>query len=141
MIDRGHWVLPDQLFLRHFRAEIARARAQVAVGQLEPCTGERLGEGLGFSRKRREIFSYTGSTRNDISVVSMVGLRFFDGSWGSGMIASASLASHWCAGRALGLPHSYSNRFSKKWLLHCAGVCVQMTSRPLLTGHWRLPVP
>ena len=46
MIDGGHRVLPDQFFLRHLRAQVARARAHVAMGQLEPCASERLGEGL-----------------------------------------------------------------------------------------------
>ena len=48
----------------------------------------------GFSRKRREIRSYAGSTRSDRSVVSIVGRCFFAGSCASGMIASASLATH-----------------------------------------------
>ncbi len=33
MIDRRHRILPDQLFLRHFRSEIARARAEIAMGR------------------------------------------------------------------------------------------------------------
>ncbi len=44
VIDRGDRVLPDELFRRDFRAEIARARAHVAVRQLEPRPGERVGE-------------------------------------------------------------------------------------------------
>ena len=39
-------VLPDQFFLGHFRAEVARARSHVAVGQLEPGAGEGIGERL-----------------------------------------------------------------------------------------------
>jgi hypothetical protein len=44
VIDRGDGVLPDELFGRDFRAEIARARTHVAVRQLEPRTGEGIGE-------------------------------------------------------------------------------------------------
>lgn len=36
--------MPQELFLRNLRAEIARAGTHVAVRQLEPCFGERLGE-------------------------------------------------------------------------------------------------
>jgi hypothetical protein len=55
--SRRDRVLPDQLLGRHQRAEVAGARAHVAVGQLEPGAGEGVGELVGFSRKRREIFS------------------------------------------------------------------------------------
>ena len=47
VIDRGDRVLPDQLFRRHFRAEVARARAHVAVRELEPGAGEGVGELVG----------------------------------------------------------------------------------------------
>ena len=46
MVDRGNRVLPDQLFLRHFRSQVAGARAHVAVRQLEPGAREGIGEGL-----------------------------------------------------------------------------------------------
>src|SRR3954468_24054476 len=87
----------------------------------------------GCCRKRREIVSYAGSKRSDRSVVSMVGTRFFDGSCGSGIVAAAPLAVHWCAPAGL-LPssHSYLNRFSKKRLLHFVGVSVHVTSSPLV---------
>src|SRR5262249_15756271 len=41
---RGDWVLPEELFLRDLRAEVAGARAHVAVGQLEPRAGEGVRE-------------------------------------------------------------------------------------------------
>ena len=44
MIDRRDRVLPDQRLLRHERAEVARDRAHVAVRELEPGAGERVGE-------------------------------------------------------------------------------------------------
>ncbi len=44
MIDGRDRVLPDQLFSRHLRAEIARAGTHVAVRQLEPRAGERVGK-------------------------------------------------------------------------------------------------
>ena len=44
MIDGGNRVLPDQLFLRHQRAEVARDRPHVAVRELEPGAGEGVGE-------------------------------------------------------------------------------------------------
>ena len=44
MIDGGNGVLPDQRFLGHQRAQVAGERAHVAVRQLEPGAGERVGE-------------------------------------------------------------------------------------------------
>ncbi len=49
MVDGGHRVLPDQFLGRDLRAEIARAGAHVAVGQLEPRPGKRV-------RKRFRVF-------------------------------------------------------------------------------------
>ena len=58
VIDRRHRVLPDQHLGRHQLAEVARTRAHVAVGQLEPGAGEGIGEGRRVvQKKRREIFS------------------------------------------------------------------------------------
>ena len=45
-MSSGNRVLPDQLFLGHFGAQVARARAEVPVGQLEPGAGEGFSEGL-----------------------------------------------------------------------------------------------
>ncbi len=44
VIDRRHGILPDQFLCRDERAEIADLRAHVAMGQLEPGPGERVGE-------------------------------------------------------------------------------------------------
>ena len=44
VIHRGNGVLPDEFFRRNFRAEITGARTHVAVRQLEPRPGERVGE-------------------------------------------------------------------------------------------------
>ena len=44
MVDCGHGILPDQLFRRDLRAEIARAGTHVAVRQLEPRAGEGIRE-------------------------------------------------------------------------------------------------
>ena len=44
---RGDGVLPDQVFSRHFRADVANLRTHVAVGQLEPSAGKDFGEVLG----------------------------------------------------------------------------------------------
>src|SRR3989304_9930908 len=86
----------------------------------------------GSSRNLREILPNSGSKRSVRSVVSMVGLCFFDGSCASGMISGAFFATH-CLAPAGDLvsSHSYLNRFSKKLLLHSAGVLVQVTSMPL----------
>src|SRR4029077_8720590 len=46
VVDRGNRVLPEELFLRHFRSQVAGARAHVAVNQLEPGAREGMGEGL-----------------------------------------------------------------------------------------------
>ena len=48
MIHCGDGILPEQFFLRNFRAEVARARSHVAMSELEP----RAGEGI---RKRSRI--------------------------------------------------------------------------------------
>src|SRR5438045_2178934 len=48
MVQRGNRVLPDQGLLRHERAERARDRAHVAVRELEPGAGERVGELIGM---------------------------------------------------------------------------------------------
>ena len=42
VIDGRDGVLPEELFCRNLRAEIACARAHVAVRQLEPSPGERV---------------------------------------------------------------------------------------------------
>src|SRR5581483_11766329 len=69
--------------------------------------------------------------RSDRCVVSMVGTCFFDGSKGSGVVASAFLALHCLAPAGLvSGSHSYLKRFSKKRLLHCVGFCDQVTSGP-----------
>ena len=42
MIDGRDGVLPDELFFRNLRAEIACTRTHVTVRQLEPRPGERI---------------------------------------------------------------------------------------------------
>ena len=44
MVDLGHRVLPDQFFLRHFRAQVTFNRAHVPVGELVPGAGKGVGE-------------------------------------------------------------------------------------------------
>src|SRR2546430_7347483 len=44
VVDRWNGVLPDQLLGRDLRAEIARTRAHVAMGELEPRAGKRVCE-------------------------------------------------------------------------------------------------
>jgi hypothetical protein len=56
VIDRGDGVLPDELFGGNFRAEIARARAHVAVRQLEPRPGEGVGELVGILQEAPRDF-------------------------------------------------------------------------------------
>ena len=57
VIDRGDRVLPDEFFRRNFRAEITRARAHVAVRQLEPRPGEGVGELIGILQEApRDLF-------------------------------------------------------------------------------------
>ena len=57
MINGGNRVLPQQLLLGNFRAEITRDRAHVTVGQLVPGSGKGICESAGFWWKRLEIFS------------------------------------------------------------------------------------
>ena len=44
MVHFWNRVLPQQLFLWHFRAQITGARTHIAVCQLEPCTGKGIGK-------------------------------------------------------------------------------------------------
>ena len=79
----------------------------------------------GSSRKRREIFSYSGSRRRARSVVSIVGGRLSEPSSGSGTVfaPAPSLGCHWCAPAGLFVSsHSKAKRFSKNSLLHRVGV-------------------
>src|SRR6266704_4563939 len=72
----------------------------------------------------------------------MVGTCFLDLSYASGIAASAPLAFHCFAPAGLFVSsHSYLNRFSKKWLLHCVGVCDQITSGPPVMASAPKPVP
>src|ERR1700716_2965187 len=81
-------------------------------------------------------------SRSARSVVSMVGTRFFDLSWASGIVAAAPLACHCCAPAGLLVSsHSLLNRLSKKWLLHRVGVCDQVTSGPPVMVSAPKPVP
>src|SRR5271170_487971 len=71
----------------------------------------------------------------------MVGTCFFDLSKASGIVAAAFLARH-CfapAGLLVG-SHPYLDRFSKKWLPHFVGVCVQVTSGPPVMASVPMPV-
>src|SRR5882672_6910106 len=96
----------------------------------------------GLSRNLREILPNSGSKRSVRSVVSIVGLCFLPGTCASGMTSGASLAIH-CLAPAGDLvsSHSYLNRFSKKLLLHNAGVVVHVTSSPLEMVSLPCPVP
>src|SRR5687767_2896586 len=72
----------------------------------------------------------------------MVGLRRLDASNASGIISSASFATHWCAPPGLLVnSHSKPKRFSKKLLLHLVGVFVHVTSMPLVMVSGPFPVP
>src|SRR5262245_37706829 len=91
----------------------------------------------GSLRKRREIFSYAGSSRSDRSVVSMFGAIFFDGSCAEGTVPSPALFFGFHCFAPAGLvvsSHSYSKRCLKKSLLHFVGVVVHVTSRPLVVA-------
>ncbi|MNP59087.1 hypothetical protein D3C76_1540590 [compost metagenome] len=48
MIDRRDRILPNQLFGRHFRTEIASARPHIAVGQFVPGASEGVGKLIGM---------------------------------------------------------------------------------------------
>ena len=75
-------------------------------------------------------------------MVSIVGVLPFDGSWASGMVSSASLATHWWAPAGLWTSsHSWPKRLSKKPLPHWVGVLVQVTSMPEVMVSAPLPVP
>ena len=98
----------------------------------------------GFSWKRREIFSYSGSKRSARSVVSMVGRRSSEPSSGPGTVTLLvpPLGCHWFAPAGLLVSsHSWPNRLSKKPFDHWVGVAVQVTSMPLVMASAPLPVP
>src|SRR5215831_4682234 len=72
----------------------------------------------------------------------MVGTCFLDLSKASGTVAAPPFAFH--CGTPAGLlvsSHSFSNRFLKKLLLHCVGVCDQVTSGPPVMASAPMPVP
>src|SRR3979490_897727 len=72
----------------------------------------------------------------------MVGTCFFDASCPSGIVASAPFAFHCCAPAGLFVSsHSLLNRLSKKWLLHCVGVCDERPPGRPVMGCAPLPVP
>src|ERR1700755_3526053 len=94
--------------------------------------------------KRREIFSYAGSTRSARSVVSMLGVTFLDASCAPGAVFAPAppLGFHCCAPAGLLVSsHSKPNRCLKKSLFHLVGVVVQVTSRPLVMASPAMPVP
>jgi hypothetical protein len=65
----------------------------------------------------------------------MKGECFFAGSWASGTVPAPApfFGVHWNAPPGpFVTSHSKPNRFSKKLLLHFAGVVVQAPSRPLV---------
>ncbi len=105
MIDRGDGVLPDQFLCRDLRAEITCAGAHVAVCQLEPRPGERVGELIRVRHKTtRDLFvgrvepegKVGGEHRGSDASGRVVGMRH---SFGAGPIL-------WCplmrTSRALG---------------------------------------
>src|SRR5215470_17634957 len=72
----------------------------------------------------------------------MVGTCFFDLSKASGTVGWAFFARHCLAPAGLFVSsHSFSNRFLKNRLLHCVGVCVQVTSGPPVMASAPRPVP
>src|SRR5215510_4553985 len=72
----------------------------------------------------------------------MVGTCFFDLSKASGIVAAAPFAFHCDTPAGLFVSsHSFSNRFLKKWLLHCVGVCDQVTSGPPVMASPPKPFP
>src|SRR5690606_2380032 len=109
---------------------------------LHQARAKALAKACGPPRKRREIFSYAGSKRSARPAVSLVGLRLGEAGVGPGMISPAFLATHWWAPAGdLVSSHSKSKRNLKKSLLHCAGVLVQVTSRPEVMVSAPLPLP
>ncbi len=57
VIDGRQRILPDQLLGGHLGAEVARARAQVAVRELEPGAGKSVGELVGvLVEAARDLF-------------------------------------------------------------------------------------
>ena len=143
MIHRRDRVLPDQRLLRHERAEVARDRAHVAVRELEPGAGKRV----------RELVRMLVEAPRDLLVGRVEPQRRGPSSAWSAHASStgrrhpewwlrAPFAFHWLAPAGLFVSsHSYPNRFSKKWLLHFVGVCVQVTSGPPVMASAPKPVP
>ncbi len=88
VIDGRDGVLPDQFFGRNFRAEIAGARAHVAVGQLEPGPGEGLGELVGMLVEASgDRLVDRVEAQGQVAVV-IIGADFLDGSCASGIMCS-----------------------------------------------------
>ena len=92
-------VLPEQLLPRDLGADVSRARSHVAVGEFEPGAGEGVRELVGFSMKRREIFSYSGSMRIAMSAAVIIGDWVSSPVVASGTVLSPAppLGFHWLA--------------------------------------------
>ena len=75
------------------------------------------------------------------SVVNIVGNCFFVASNASGILAEASLATHWFAPAGLlDNSHSLANKSAKKSWLHFVGVVVHVTSKPDVIASAPFPV-
>ncbi len=90
MVDSRHGILPEQLFLRDFGAEVAHARAHVAMGQLEPSAGKDVRELFGvlqeaarnlFVRRIEAQRQIGGEHRRAVLLRSVVGIG--DGGFGA----------------------------------------------------------
>ena len=100
VIHRGNRVLPDEFFRRNLRAEITRARAHVAVRQLEPRPGERVGELVRDSPgSAARFFRKPGRTAARGRWSASTARCCFDGSCACGTVPAPApfFGLHWCA--------------------------------------------
>ena len=144
VIDGGDGVLP-QLRLRDPRAEVARDGSHVAVQQLVPRLGERVGElvrvlveALGDRRVDRVHPQREVRRQHHRGVPLRRIVRVGHGALGRGIRGRPLLARRRGSSSA---PTRSLNRLSRKPLSHFVGLLVQAPSSPLVIASAPLPVP
>ena len=136
-VDRRDRVLPEQRLLRDLGAEVARDRAHVAVGQLEPGPGERVGELVRVLEEApRDRLVDRVEAQREVGGQHRRRRGVSEPSSGSGTVSGAGAVLRLPlvrAGRALGQLPLVAEQVLEEAVVPLASACaVQVTSRPLV---------